>query len=102
MIKNSDGQQRPSVQPGRAAPLYLSYLLRLWRSGSAEQWRGSLQSTRPGDPHVFADINKLFAFLREQLQQPAADRPQPGDFLARPHGEEPGEETGEGPEGGER
>lgn len=55
-------------------PVYLSYLLRLWRvdsqngarPGSEAMWRASLE-----DPHThlrqgFADLDDLFEFLRAQ------------------------------------
>jgi hypothetical protein len=73
MAENMDGQQRANTQPRQAAPQYLSYLLRLWRSGSSEQWRGSLQSTANGETQVFADVTALLAFLVTQLAEESDD-----------------------------
>ena len=46
---------------------YSAYLLRLWRSSSDSTWRGSLQSVRTGERHLFADLETMFAFLIEHL-----------------------------------
>lgn len=50
------------------APDYLSYLLRLWRAGSADQphWRATLENPHTGERQVFADLASLFAFLQEK------------------------------------
>ena len=58
-----------SERPGNAAqqPDYLSYLLRLWRmEGSADAWRGSVESPQTGERLGFGSLDELFAFLREQ------------------------------------
>lgn len=49
-----------------------SYLLRLWRDGSKEAWRASLQSVQTGERHMFADLESLSAFLLEQSSTPPA------------------------------
>lgn len=49
-----------------------SYLLRLWRDGSKEAWRASLQSVQTGERHMFADLDSLVAFLLEQSSKPQA------------------------------
>ena len=65
---------------------YLSYLLRLWRVSGDEEvallpftseeshrveekavWRASLESVRTGERKVFASLDDLFDFLREQV-----------------------------------
>ncbi len=53
---------------------YLSYLLRLWRSDADEQsiWRASLENPHTGERHNFASLERLFAFLEDQI----ADRPE--------------------------
>jgi hypothetical protein len=53
-----------SAQPG-----YHSYLLRLWRVGSADalSWRASLEDVRTHEHWNFASLELLFAFLKEQL-----------------------------------
>jgi hypothetical protein len=60
---------------------YHSYLLRLWRESSAreagdgpaaspeqgaEVWRASLESPQAGERQGFANLEDLFAFLRQQ------------------------------------
>jgi hypothetical protein len=47
---------------------YMSYLLRLWRAGSADEpcWRAALENPRTGERQVFGDLASLFAFLREK------------------------------------
>jgi len=47
---------------------YRSYLLRLWRAGSQGRWvwRASLEDPRSGERKSFADLERLFAFLKQQ------------------------------------
>lgn len=47
---------------------YISYLLRVWQTSSegSVAWRASLESPHSGERIGFADLNKLFAFLRQQ------------------------------------
>ena len=47
---------------------YRSYLLRLWQaqSGDSSIWRASLEDVRSGERHGFADLEQLFAFLKQQ------------------------------------
>jgi len=61
----------------KGQPVYLSYLLRLWRvsgdqgSHRVEErtiWRASLESSRIGGRKIFANLSDLFAFLREQTR----------------------------------
>ncbi len=49
-------------------PLYLAYMLRLWQvEGEVDLvWRASLQSAYNGERHVFADLDALFAFLKDR------------------------------------
>jgi hypothetical protein len=61
-------------------PRYISYLVRLWqaRSHGAWVWRASLEDSRTGARHGFADLTRLFAFLEEQTSGDAqADRREP-------------------------
>jgi hypothetical protein len=48
---------------------YVAYLLRLWRSDSDDRsaWRASLEDPHTGERRGFADLESLFAFLKEQL-----------------------------------
>jgi hypothetical protein len=66
--------------PGRQdrRSTYLSYLVRLWRAegrvGPAEPgaaapsavWRVSVESAQTGETAMFADLDDLFAFLKDQ------------------------------------
>ena len=47
---------------------HLSYLLRIWvvEQNGALVWRASLESSRRGERLGFADLDALFAFLRQQ------------------------------------
>lgn len=46
---------------------YISYLLRMWRSGSGEMaWQASLESPLTGERRGFANLNDLWAFLLAQ------------------------------------
>jgi hypothetical protein len=55
---------------------YLSYLLRVWRTGSAESavWRASLENPFTGERRGFAGLKDLFAYL---LAQTDAEKHQP-------------------------
>jgi hypothetical protein len=84
-------------------PAYLSYLLRLWRaSGDAEPhrgngeshyideqaiWRASLESSNIGGRKVFASLDDLFGFLREQtgeqVEGTVEERPDYLSYLLR-------------------
>ena len=52
------------MKPSRS---YMSYLLRIWRSGENEQavWRASLEDPMNGQRHGFRTLPDLFAFLEE-------------------------------------
>ncbi len=50
---------------------YLSYLLRLWRSDEHTPWRASLEDARTHEQFAFAETDRLFAFLCEQMQADA-------------------------------
>jgi len=47
---------------------YIAYLLRLWqvRTGSELVWRASLESPYTSERIGFADLEALFAFLRQR------------------------------------
>jgi hypothetical protein len=51
---------------------YQAYLLRLWRvnTGRGTVWHASLEDARTGERRGFADLENLFAFLREQIVTP--------------------------------
>lgn len=54
------------TEPG-LRPDYLSYLLRLWRTGSkdATAWRSALEDVQTGERRTFANLDALIAYLRE-------------------------------------
>lgn len=64
----------------KETPAYASYLLRIWRSGAgaAARWHASLEDTRTGERHGFADLADAVAFLEARycLEQP---RPPAGE-----------------------
>ena len=49
---------------------YYSYLLRLWQVDGAGSpiWRASLEDPHTGERRGFADLESLFAFLKEQME----------------------------------
>lgn len=65
-------------------PNYLSYLMRLWRADREPQatqettWRASLESAQTGATVAFANLEDLFAFLREQTGLAAEFRHETG------------------------
>ena len=54
---------------------YISYLLRMWRSGESEAavWRASLEDPMTGKRQGFRTLPDLFAFL-ERVSQPEDDQ----------------------------
>lgn len=52
-------------------PGYLSYLLRLWQSGSRDSavWRASLENPMTGERLGFATLKELFIFLETQAEE---------------------------------
>jgi hypothetical protein len=52
----------------KRAQHYLSYLLRLWRSGAGAEstWRASLESPLTSERRGFASLKDLFAFLEAE------------------------------------
>ncbi len=57
------------AMPTKRIPnVYQSYLLRLWRDSADEPWRISLQSTRDGSQHFFANLEDAWAFLRRRMR----------------------------------
>ena len=49
-------------------PDYLAYLLRLWQVNDDGKpvWRASLESPHTVERHGFANLERLFAFLKEK------------------------------------
>ena len=48
---------------------YRSYLLRLWCEDRAETWRAMLASADSDARYTFANLESLFAFLRQETEQ---------------------------------
>lgn len=66
-IREQTGEQVEDTAKERRD--YLSYLLRLWQVSDARGtvvWRASLESVRTGELRVFASLDDLSDFLREQ------------------------------------
>lgn len=61
----------------QGAPIYFSYLLRIWRVTDGEQpvWRASLENPVSGERRGFATLEELFAFLRRASAPTPADDP---------------------------
>jgi hypothetical protein len=57
---------------------YISYLVRLWQTNSAEHpiWRASLEDPRTGQRSLFASPEAAFQFLQKQIQ------PEPDEKIA--------------------
>jgi hypothetical protein len=51
-----------------------SYLLRLWRDGPGGRWHASLQDVKSGERIGFADLERLFAYLRRQAKDAPDER----------------------------
>ena len=60
---------------------YFSYLLRLWQvdGAGASDWRASLEDPHTGERRGFANLESLFAFLKEQTGDGGewGERPRP-------------------------
>lgn len=52
----------------REQPEYLSYLLRLWRTGDDERpaWRAGLKSSHGGEEVGFGSLDELLEYLRSE------------------------------------
>ena len=52
-------------------PRYLAYMLRLWqvRGNNEMVWRASLGSVQTGERRGFADLEALFAFLKQETNE---------------------------------
>ena len=60
-------QTPDSNQPSPAN--YHAGLLRLWREGPGGAWRASLQDAESGERLGFADLERLFAYLRRLISE---------------------------------
>lgn len=49
-------------------PGYSAYLLRLWYEEGTVSWRATLENVHTGEQTGFANLEKLFAYLRQQTQ----------------------------------
>jgi hypothetical protein len=61
----------------REARRYLSYLVRLWDEGApgTPRWRASIEDPDTGERRGFADLTRLFAFIKaETCADAASDR----------------------------
>ena len=53
-------------EPQQQRQDYSACLVRMWRDGVNSPWRASAQLVQSGDVLRFADLEALFAFLKEQ------------------------------------
>lgn len=51
------------------APVYHSYLVRLWQEGPSASWRASVQCVRTGTTVCFVDRQELLTFLVAQMEE---------------------------------
>ena len=60
---------------------YLAYMLRLWKvsSDGTLDWRASLESPHTGERHGFADLEALFGFLEEKMDDQLYRKEQPSE-----------------------
>jgi hypothetical protein len=66
-------QSSDSNQPAPAD--YHAGLLRLWREGACGAWRASLQDAESGERIGFADLERLFAYLRRLTEDAKEQEP---------------------------
>ncbi|MFN8595896.1 MAG: hypothetical protein U0559_06900 [Anaerolineae bacterium] len=61
------------MRPESDAQRYRAYLLRLWLTDGedAAVWRASLEDPRTGERRGFADLESLFAFIKDILYKSA-------------------------------
>ena len=60
------------------APVYISYLLRLWslpREEGAPAWRASLEAPLSRERYNFVGLESLFAFLQAETEQASLSEP---------------------------
>ncbi len=57
---------------------YQTYVLRLWRGQCRGrwQWRASIESPYTGERQSFADLEQLFAYVREQCGRQTPHTPE--------------------------
>ena len=56
-------------------PKYRVYVLRLWRTESPDLfWRASLENPRTGERVGFESLERLFAFLMDQVERNTEDK----------------------------
>jgi|RhiMetdeSRZDD1v2_1073273.scaffolds.fasta_scaffold133142_2 hypothetical protein len=55
-------------ETANAPPMYLSFLLRLWRESEHSPWRVSLESVTTGERHGFPNLLSLLDFLQAECQ----------------------------------
>jgi hypothetical protein len=65
--------------PAESIPNYISYLVRLWRSGESNAWRATLQDPHTGQQFRFETVESLFVFLQDQLGQSVRAPAAPSD-----------------------
>lgn len=54
---------------GLTGPAYRSYLVRFWQSNPQGGWRASAQCVQTGNTILFGTLERLLAFLQNELSQ---------------------------------
>lgn len=72
-----------------ATTVYISYLMRLWRSASSVEWLASLEAPGTHERHNFSDLASFFAFLQaetgiEQEDEGTASRKDTNELYVEP------------------
>lgn len=62
---------------------YVSYLVRLWRSGQGEKatWHASTECPLTGEQRNFTNLEALWAFLQQQIRDEEEENEAPHDTL---------------------
>jgi hypothetical protein len=77
-------------QPNKiATTIYISYLMRLWRTAGNTEWLASLEAPGTHERHTFSDLASFFAFLQaetgtEQECEETASRKDTNTLYAEP------------------
>lgn len=54
-------------EPSRAAAHRYSFVVRIWQEAGSSRWRGSVQQASNGQTDSFDGLDKLLAFLEQQI-----------------------------------
>lgn len=67
-------------QPSKTTnSVYISYLMRLWRSAGNSEWLASLEAPGTHERHSFSDLASFFAFLQAETGSEQSTEAATGD-----------------------